>query len=99
MTKPGFKMHIKTKGGFGGSEDDGGGEGMLTGGQGQEEEEGEGGEAEHPLLPAALQVSSCFCPITFPFLEQSQMQVRPKDRTGKKHEHLLFCVTLTVLSQ
>lgn len=61
-------MHIKTKGGFGGSEDDGGGEGTQTGGQGQEEE-GEGGEAERLLLPSALQVSSCFCPITFPFLE------------------------------
>lgn len=62
-------MHIRTKGGFGGSEDDGGGEGMLTGGKEQEQEEGEGGEAECSLLPAALQASSCFCPITFPLLE------------------------------
>lgn len=61
-------MHIKTKQGFGGSDDNGGCKGMLTGGQGQEEE-GEGGEAECLLLPSVLGVSSCFCPITFPFLE------------------------------
>lgn len=55
-------MHIKIKGGFGRSEDYGGGEGMLTGGQRQEEEEAEGREADSLLLPAALQVSPASAP-------------------------------------
>lgn len=56
-------MHIKIKGGFGRSEDaGGGGEGMLTGGQRQEEEEREGREADSLLFPAALQVSLASAP-------------------------------------
>lgn len=61
-------MHMRTKGGFGAGEDErrvqGEADRWPRAGRGRT-----GRRAEHPLLPSALQVSSPFCPITFPFLE------------------------------